>query len=55
MNEHASMVDLGERQVGSGRQVCVIAEIGINHGGDLQKALRLIDVAVEAGGQDETL
>ena len=29
----------------------VIAEIGINHNGDLDLAKRLIDIAVECGGK----
>jgi N-acetylneuraminate synthase len=42
-------VDIGNRTVGADRPVYVIAEIGINHNGDLETALRLIDAAVEAG------
>ena len=29
--------------------ISIIAEIGINHGGDLQKALRLIQLAASSG------
>lgn len=39
----------GEREVGPGRPVYVTGEIGINHNGDLDNALRLIDGAVRAG------
>jgi N-acetylneuraminate synthase len=42
-------VQIGERTVGSGRPCYVIAEIGINHNGDLEIAKRLIDAAVLAG------
>src|SRR4051812_42044413 len=42
-------VTVGERQVGRGHPVCVIAEIGINHNGDLETAKRLIDAAAVAG------
>lgn len=35
--------------IGPGKPVFVIAEIGINHNGDVEIAKRLIDVAVEAG------
>ncbi|WP_019545459.1 N-acetylneuraminate synthase family protein [Streptomyces sulphureus] len=40
---------LGSRLAGPGRPVYVTAEIGINHNGDLDNALRLIDAAAEAG------
>lgn len=39
----------GERPVGPGHPVYVTGEIGINHNGDLDNALRLIDAAVHAG------
>ena len=31
------------------KKVLIIAEAGVNHNGDLQKALALVDVAAEAG------
>lgn len=40
---------LGKRPVGEGHPVYVIAEIGINHNGDLEIARKLIDVAKLAG------
>lgn len=40
---------LGDRPVGVGQPVYVIAEIGINHNGDLDIARKLIDAAVFAG------
>ena len=40
---------LGDRLVGPGRPVYVTGEIGINHNGELENALALIDAAVEAG------
>ena len=40
---------LGNRLVGSGEPPLVIAEIGINHEGDLNKALRMVDDAQRAG------
>ncbi|MEA4943519.1 MAG: N-acetylneuraminate synthase family protein [Propionicimonas sp.] len=40
---------LGDRLVGPGQPVYLIGEIGINHNGDLDNALKLIDSAVEAG------
>ncbi|MBX7042050.1 MAG: N-acetylneuraminate synthase family protein [Ignavibacteria bacterium] len=42
-------VKIGNRSVGDGENVYVIAEIGINHNGSLKKALRLIKGAREAG------
>ena len=42
-------VKIKNRVVGEGYPVYIIAEIGINHNGDLKIAKRLIDAAVEAG------
>lgn len=42
-------VKIGTRYVGAGEPVFVIAEIGINHNGDMALAKKLIDVAVEGG------
>ncbi len=42
-------VVLGKHTVGPGNPCFVIAEIGINHNGDLDLARELIDVAVNAG------
>ncbi|MBG0829918.1 N-acetylneuraminate synthase family protein [Planomonospora sp. ID67723] len=47
----ARPVRIGDALVGAGEPVYVIAEIGINHNGDLDIARRLIDVAAEAGCQ----
>ena len=40
---------LGHRPIGPAHPPLVIAEIGINHEGDLQKALRMVDDAAAAG------
>jgi sialic acid synthase SpsE/sugar phosphate isomerase/epimerase len=40
---------IGDRPVGEGHPCFVIAEAGVNHNGSLEMALRLIDVAAEAG------
>lgn len=40
---------IGERYVAPGLPTYVVAEIGINHNGDLKTALRLVDAAAEAG------
>ena len=42
-------VVLGDRAVGDGHRCLVVAEIGINHNGDIQNAKKLIDVASLAG------
>ena len=42
-------VKIGDRWIGEGYPVFIIAEIGINHNGDLNNAKRLIDVASMAG------
>lgn len=40
---------LGERRLGAGQPVFVIAEAGVNHNGDVDLAHQLIDAAAEAG------
>ena len=42
-------VRIGERLVGPGHGVFVVAEIGINHNGDVELAKKLIDAAAAAG------
>lgn len=39
----------GTRLIGHGQPVFIIAEAGVNHDGNLEKAKRLIDIAHEAG------
>jgi len=43
------LVVLGNRAIGPGYPCYVIAEIGINHNGDIELVKKLIDAAVEAG------
>ena len=45
----AAAVSIGERRVGEGEPVYVIAEIGINHNGSLDLAQKLIEGAKAAG------
>ena len=45
----SDIVKIGDRSVGNGYPTYVIAEIGINHNGDLEVAKKLIDAAVLAG------
>lgn len=42
-------VKIGDRFVGEGYPVYIVAEIGLNHNGDVEIAKRLIHAAVEAG------
>ena len=42
-------VQIGNRWVGNGHPTYIVAEIGINHNGDLEAARQLIDAAVHAG------
>jgi sialic acid synthase SpsE len=42
-------ISIGSRHIGEGQPVYVIAEIGINHNGDLEIAKKLMDVAASAG------
>lgn len=44
-------VTIGRHVIGEGHPCYVIAEIGINHNGDIEVAKKLIDVAAEAGCQ----
>jgi len=46
MNES---VMIGERAVGAGQRTFVVAEAGVNHNGELDAALRMVDVAADAG------
>lgn len=45
----AREVKLGNRMVGDGHPAFIIAEIGINHNGDIEIAKQMIDAAVHAG------
>lgn len=42
-------IKIGDRFIGEGHPCYVVAEIGINHNGSLETALKLIDVAKSAG------
>jgi N-acetylneuraminate synthase/N,N'-diacetyllegionaminate synthase len=45
----ASSLEIGARRLGPGNPVFVIAEAGVNHNGDLARAIELVDVARAAG------
>ncbi len=40
---------IGDRRIGVGQPVYVIAEAGVNHNGDIELARQLIDIAADAG------
>ena len=42
-------INLGNRKVGDGHPAYIIAEVGINHNGDIAIAKKIIDAAVHAG------
>jgi N-acetylneuraminate synthase len=42
-------IEIGNRRVGDGHPAYIIAEIGINHNGDVSIAKQMIDAAVHAG------
>ncbi len=46
---HRVSFEVGDRRVGPAEPVFVIAEIGLNHGGHLSRALELVDAAAWAG------
>jgi N-acetylneuraminate synthase len=47
--ENKKIVKIGNKLIGDGQPTFIIAEIGINHNGDLDIAKKLIDMAVSAG------
>lgn len=49
MKKKVMPVKIGNKLVGPGSPCLIIAEAGVNHNGDLNKAKKLIDIAVEAG------
>ncbi len=46
-----SEIEIGRRKIGTDHKPFVIAEIGINHEGDINKAIQMIDSAFEVGGE----
>jgi N-acetylneuraminate synthase len=49
LHSEPKIVKIGNKQVGDGKPCYIVAEIGINHNGDIELAKRLISVAVAAG------
>ena len=42
-------IRIGDRDIGDGKPVFIIAEIGVNHNGSVERAKKLIDASAEAG------
>jgi len=42
-------IKIKDKKIGEGEQVFIVAEIGINHNGDINNAKKLIDMAVSTG------
>jgi pseudaminic acid synthase len=45
----APAITVGGRKIGPGEPPFIIAELSANHGGSLERALRIIDIAADAG------
>lgn len=45
----ATVVPVGNRVVGAGHPVLIVAEAGVNHDGDVKNALNLVDAAAASG------
>ncbi len=51
MGERKAHLEIGDRRIGPDFPPLVIAEIGINHEGDFEKARRMVDDAAAAGAE----
>ena len=46
-------LQLGNLKAGEGQRVFIIAEIGINHGGNLKRCMKMIKAAATAGANNK--
>ncbi len=46
-----NIIKIGNKKIGQNYQPVVISEIGINHGGSLEKAIKITDSAISAGAE----
>ena len=51
MNKQIPKVQIGKRTVGIDYPPLILAEVGINHEGDYDKAIQLVDAAKESGAE----
>ena len=42
-------IDIGNKTIGEGNPTFIIAEVGINHDGDMQSAIELVNQAKNSG------
>lgn len=49
MEDKLQIIDIDSRKIGLGEPAYIIAEIGINHNGDIKLAAQMIEVAAESG------
>ena len=48
-NPNKNRIKIGKRYIGLNYKPLIIAELGINHGGSLTQAKKLVDIASESG------
>src|SRR3989339_1516222 len=49
MGSSHNMIKLGDKKIGQGMPVFIIAEAGVNHNGDLGRAKKMVDAAKASG------